>query len=350
MLSLRAGSLKDDQHILQQYLRQEQPLDPYSWKAHSNSSRFSIDIGEYEMLFFMKDTIQQHITEVQRLKGDAHAQAQNDLRTVNSLKSVLDFVKHTFPGAEEAQDQIRTTGVASFDYLWTIFKPGQIIYEKRSVENSNWFYEQCIKIKDVKHEYNKSLEAFGIYLSVEEVVHKQTPRAGIYLVTSQRRIKRFTGTKPLTSEEIGFIPLNMIQEPDQDSLRVKLIDLARRYVHLSSHPSTIWEYEGPIALTDSLRDDAEEESYMKSSTALTDSLRDDEEEESHIKSSTSWMVCSSTFHLLFSFSSFYLIYYAFHSRYTVHTAELFYSYLRERNFLFEKLTFTPGKNEGKSSN
>ncbi|KAK1495483.1 hypothetical protein CTAM01_08612 [Colletotrichum tamarilloi] len=52
----------------------------------------------------------------------------------------------------------------------------------------------------------------------------------------------------------------MIQEPEQQSLRAKLIDLGRRYIYLSSHHPTIWEYEGPVALGGFLRNMTEESS------------------------------------------------------------------------------------------
>ncbi|KAK1452860.1 hypothetical protein CCUS01_01876 [Colletotrichum cuscutae] len=53
----------------------------------------------------------------------------------------------------------------------------------------------------------------------------------------------------------------MIQEPEQESLRAKLIGLGRRYIHLSSHHPTIWEYEeGPVALGSFLRNMTEESS------------------------------------------------------------------------------------------
>ncbi|KAK1634282.1 hypothetical protein BDP81DRAFT_473214 [Colletotrichum phormii] len=152
---------------------------------------------------------------------------------------VLEFTKSTFARAEEAQDQIRATGVASFDYLWTIFEPGQIIYEKRRVTDNSWLYEQFLKVKNLEFEYSELNKAVGISLLVEKIVHQQAPQAGTYLVTSQRQIRYFTDLKPLTSETIGFTPLDMIQEPERGILRAKFIDLGRRYLHLSSQPFTV---------------------------------------------------------------------------------------------------------------
>jgi hypothetical protein len=88
----------------------------------------------------------------------------------------------------------------------------------------------------------------ALRLIVEEVVYARGRRSGPRLITSCRYIRPYTGSKPITADGLGIVPLGMLPEQEQEAIRAGLVGRAHRYMDICAMPFSVMDYDGPLCL------------------------------------------------------------------------------------------------------
>ncbi|KAK3387816.1 hypothetical protein B0H63DRAFT_392246, partial [Podospora didyma] len=216
----------------------------YSLSSTNRNSLFNgdtIQAEKYKWLFWFKGSIVLHLDDMKNAR-------RPDKDQINTLSTLVLFINHTFNDAERMQGEMRRSGQASYEHLWTLFRPQEIMYEKRLVPPNGATYEQCLRIKDVQDVTTVTDQRNALRLVIEEVVYKCGSRPGPRLAVSRRYIQEFTGTRAITVEGLGIAPLSMLPWEEQEAIRVRLIDRGRRYIELCSKPFSVMDYDGPLRI------------------------------------------------------------------------------------------------------
>ncbi|KAH9234416.1 hypothetical protein K456DRAFT_1693480 [Colletotrichum gloeosporioides 23] len=201
-----------------------------------------VDIPEshFPALFSMDDSIHRHIDELERGTNEL------EKRHIDVFKAFLALISDLFSDARLEQSRMRKSGQVSFGFLWTLFPRGQIVYERRPLPFCDESYEQCLRVASIEKARSPVDGMPTWHLILQDVVFRHG--CGPCLVTTRRDIRSFSGTRSLTDECIGLIPLDMIRNEERTALIVRMSHIGRRYVSICSQPWTIWEYEGPALL------------------------------------------------------------------------------------------------------
>jgi hypothetical protein len=198
----------------------------------------SISEDNYKMLFFLKEAI---IQEIGR-PGTSALEA--------SFKALASFIDDIFPAAERMQSEMRQSGQASYEHLWTLFRPMEIVYEKRLIPPYNNPYDQCFRLKRIDDFHSFIDGVSALRLTVEEIIyrHSVTGSSGPRLIRSTRHIRKYDGLKQITAEDLGIVPYGMISSQKQETIRAELSARSRQFLRLCTLPFSVWDYDGPLSL------------------------------------------------------------------------------------------------------
>lgn len=142
------------------------------------------------------------------------------------LPILLSFIEEHHADAIKEGDNLREQGLVSYDHLWTIFKPGTLVYGTRSgqpcvFQLNNYAYHcgQCP----------------GLQLSLEYTDYDGNDFGKRY---NSIMIPMFSGAQPITG--LNALPLAM--HPDPEGVRAMLIERGRRWEALAGQ--NFREYKG----------------------------------------------------------------------------------------------------------
>ncbi|RGP77372.1 p-loop containing nucleoside triphosphate hydrolase [Fusarium longipes] len=167
-----------------------------------------------------------------------------------TLKALTDFLNSIFPDAEKMQREAYANAKILYPYLWTLFPPGEIVYEKRSIRPFHDMYEQCFRVRTAE-DFTSRYDGSNVFrLDLEEVIYvpSVTRKSGPGLVSTTRYIREYDGVKDIKIPEMGIIPFRVIPKEERDAIQTRLIGRSRRFLDLSSRPFSIWNYKGPLGL------------------------------------------------------------------------------------------------------
>ncbi|KAF5026461.1 hypothetical protein F66182_1448 [Fusarium sp. NRRL 66182] len=177
------------------------------------------------------------------------------LSSINkTLKALMNFIEDIFPGAKKMQCQAYQDAQISYPYAWTIFQPGDIVYEERSIRPFHAMYEQCFRVRRAEDFISRYDGSNVLRLTLEEIIYMPSGfiKSGPRLVLTARHIREYDGLKQITTRDMGIIPFNMVPAEEQSAIRTRLTQRGRRFLHLSTLPFSIWNYKGPLGLVNSI--------------------------------------------------------------------------------------------------
>ncbi|KAH8880552.1 AAA family ATPase [Thozetella sp. PMI_491] len=142
------------------------------------------------------------------------------------LPILLDFIDEHFADEIKEQENLQVKGLVTYNHLWTIFKPGSLIFgsaygQKRVFKLSNSYYQggQCP----------------GLILSVE-CVNFDGDDFGTQMTNV--RVGSFAGAMPIAG--LSAFPLDL--HPAKEDIRASLIERGRRWEALAGQ--NFREYKG----------------------------------------------------------------------------------------------------------
>ncbi|OIW30130.1 AAA family ATPase [Coniochaeta ligniaria NRRL 30616] len=142
------------------------------------------------------------------------------------LPILLSFIEEHHADAIKEGDNLREQGLVSYDHLWTIFRPGTLVYGSRSgqacvFQLTNYAY-QCGQCP-------------GLQLSLEYTDYDGNDFGKRY---NSIMIPMFSGAQPIAA--LNALPLSM--HPDPEGVRTILIERGRRWEALAGQ--NFREYKG----------------------------------------------------------------------------------------------------------
>lgn len=199
---------------------------------------FTVKLKHFKNLFHQSDAISHKI------------ESTSSLTFKQILQAVLSFVDYIFPDAGEIQQEARRTRQVPFSHVWTLFRPGDIAYEKRTIPPFHHIYEQCFSIYKVEESVSRYDGTKVLCLSLAEIVYSNSmsDTPGPRMAWTTRHIRQYDGSKDITTEDLGIIPFNMIPTEERISIQARLIQRGRRVLQISSMPFSFWNYNGPYGI------------------------------------------------------------------------------------------------------
>ncbi|RBR07078.1 uncharacterized protein FIESC28_10824 [Fusarium coffeatum] len=170
------------------------------------------------------------------------------------LITLIDFLDYYFPGARQSYQDACSSGTISFSHLWTLFRPGDISYEKHTIAPFQDVYEQCFGVDACEESVSQYDGTRVLLLRLAEITyspgqhHNPGPRMGM----TTRHIREYDGVKQVTVEDLGIIPFSLMEVEKQDAIRAKLVQRGRRFFQVSKLPFSFWNYKGPYTIVHSL--------------------------------------------------------------------------------------------------
>lgn len=224
-------------------------------EGESLSQADTVTEDKYKWLFFAKGSILLHL------------EANGHRRTLGfkPFQALVHFIGDVFHEASRAQDGIRRSGLVTYEHLWTLYPPQELVYEKRLVLPRNTPYEQCWRVRGVEEFTSFTDRGRALRLMVDEVVYGRGIRSGPRLTMSCRYIRPYTGSKPITADGLGIVPLSMLPRHEQEAIRARLSQAGRRYIDICAMPFSVMDYDGPLCLTHSHTINNTKEEMMLSS-------------------------------------------------------------------------------------
>ncbi|KAF5557750.1 hypothetical protein FNAPI_5343 [Fusarium napiforme] len=206
----------------------------YTQRALSPPRKVSIDHEGFRDLFFGL------------VKMDTHKLRPLPSSVTKTFDLLVRFIDHIFPGARNAYENTQV----HFHHLWVLFKPGDIVYEKRYTPPFRETYEQCFRVKATEESISQ-YDGTKVYcLVLEEIVYIQSSdkKPGPRLVSTTRHIREYSGLKRTTTEELGIIPWEKLPKDIQRATCDRISRRSRQFLHVSALPFSIWHYVGPLIL------------------------------------------------------------------------------------------------------
>jgi hypothetical protein len=166
------------------------------------------------------------------------------------LQAVLGFINYIFPGAQKAHHDALRTGQIPFSHVWTLFRLGDIVYEKRIIPPFHYTYEQCFSIHKAEEFVSQHDSTKVLRLSLAEIIYRpsRSNKPGPRMVRTTRHIRKYDGLKGITAEDIGIIPFNMVPLEERTAIEARLTQRGRRFLQLSMLPFSFWNYNGPYGI------------------------------------------------------------------------------------------------------
>ncbi|KAK4454918.1 hypothetical protein QBC34DRAFT_433158 [Podospora aff. communis PSN243] len=205
-------------------------LTEVSSEVLMDDASFIINEGSYRVLYFRKEDI------LSRLRSSPKARRAKNKEVLESLGR---FIEGLFPGSEEVLSVVLQAQKVSFTNLWLIFEPQSIVYERRHIPPRGTPYDQCFRIEGLEYTYGHLGDPETLRLTVSEVVYRPaiTGSGGCFsLCRSTREIRRYSGLKHITADDLGFVPYKSMTLQSRREILETLSERGRRYLHLCSMP------------------------------------------------------------------------------------------------------------------
>lgn len=166
------------------------------------------------------------------------------------LTILTEFLNYTFSAARESYRDARRTGQILFHHAWTLFRPGDIVYEKLPVAPFQDLYEQCFSVHSSEDSVSRYDGTRVLCLTLAEMTYRsgQVNTSGPVTVWTTRYIREYDGVKQLTTEDLGIVPLSMLAPEKRHAIKTALMERGRRFLEISQLPFSFWNYKGPYTI------------------------------------------------------------------------------------------------------
>jgi hypothetical protein len=181
-------------------------------------------------------TIQKPYIELFHFRKELYEYAIDEARTGNErqhMEVLTTFMKDHLEETEKAWSQLVPKGLISFDYLWTLFRPGEIVVEQKDD------FKECFQVISAE----SKLKEEGIYLQVKCLGWDFNGyRFGPTI--KKLRIYAFSGVRKII--ELGTYPIMQLSQAKREELKAELITRGRKWRGLVSVSHR--EYEGMFSI------------------------------------------------------------------------------------------------------
>lgn len=143
-----------------------------------------------------------------------------DPATREHIKILHDALAKYFERPLKALEQCRSTGRITYPFLWTIFKPGQILYSKEQFRDMG--KERLVKLETASHAIDG--ENAKCFLIDGHVMCWNGHRFG----TAVLRENIYDTASVMNITELTFMPLDL--HPDREAIRARNIKRGQKYV------------------------------------------------------------------------------------------------------------------------
>jgi len=215
------------------------PTDAYEKRFFYRTSRnATIDERLFRKLFFRQNEIKKQI---------ATTSSKGVRRVLTILTGFLDY---TFSDAIEGYQDACRTGQVLFRHAWTLFRPGDIVYERRAVAPFQDLYEQCFSVHSSEDSISEYDGARVLSLTLIEMTHRssQVNTRGPLMVWTTRYVREYNGFKQITAEDLGIMPFSMMTQEKRNAIKATLVERGRRFLQISTLPFSFWNYKGPYTI------------------------------------------------------------------------------------------------------
>ncbi|WXC59621.1 hypothetical protein SNK03_005482 [Fusarium graminearum] len=211
---------------------------PYNDFNYTRAHSIAIDEKDYKNLFHQANAIMHRIKTTPLPKSK------------QILQAVLNFIKDIFPDAKKIQEDALRTGQVPFSHVWTLFRPGTIVYEKRTIPPRHNIYEQCFSVNKLEGSVSRYDSTNVLCLSLAEMVYSysMSNEPGPRMMWTTRHIRQYGGLKGITTEDLGIIPLNIIPPEERTAIEARLTQRGRQMLQISRMPFSFWNYDGPYGI------------------------------------------------------------------------------------------------------
>jgi len=188
----------------------------------------------FRCLFFLRE-------KLEALSNDSSV----DEATQREVRQLLEFIKSD-AGMQRLitdYDSLVPTNRITFDLLWTIFPPQELVYFG-SKEGTKYPFEYCgyvesAQVGAAKHQTRR--------LEITLLVGFHNGRA-YGIVGRQLTMYDFFGIVDINSQNLDAIPFSKLPEKKREELRTRFIERGKRYIDISKAPHSFLHYDGPIVI------------------------------------------------------------------------------------------------------
>ncbi|PTD06769.1 hypothetical protein FCULG_00005326 [Fusarium culmorum] len=211
---------------------------PYNDYNYTRAHSIAIDEKDYKNLFHQADAIMHRIETTPLPKSK------------QILQAVLNFIKDIFPDATKIREDALRTGQVPFSHVWTLFRPGTIVYERRTIPPRHNIYEQCFSVNKLEGSVSRYDGTNVFCLSLAEMVYSysMSNEPGPRMMWTTRHIRQYCGLKGITTEDIGIIPFSIIPPEERTAIEARLTQRGRQILQISRMPFSFWNYDGPYGI------------------------------------------------------------------------------------------------------
>ncbi|CEF77622.1 unnamed protein product [Fusarium graminearum] len=211
---------------------------PYNDFNYMRAHSIAIDEKDYKNLFHLANAIMHRIKTTPLPKSK------------QILQAVLNFIKDIFPDTKKIQEDALRTGQVPFSHVWTLFRPGTIVYEKRTIPPRHNIYEQCFSVNKLEGSVSRYDNTNVLCLSLAEMVYSysMSNEPGPRMMWTTRHIRQYGGLKGITTEDLGIIPLSIIPPEERTAIEARLTQRGRQMLQISRMPFSFWNYDGPYGI------------------------------------------------------------------------------------------------------
>ncbi|KAH8787886.1 hypothetical protein F5883DRAFT_699 [Diaporthe sp. PMI_573] len=160
------------------------------------------------------------------------------------IRKLVDFINDYFKDTDAGLDNLRPKGVITHRLLWTLFPPGTLVYQCLPTLLRGLAYEQCYVVRSTS--YRDKGQENMLYISAKEWCFTGF---GYHRLMVEYPVHEFQGEKTISAETLHHLPFALLSEDLQNEIKQRLIERAKRYLELFSRPASVWEYEGPVLLS-----------------------------------------------------------------------------------------------------
>ncbi|KAI9733878.1 MAG: hypothetical protein M1834_002533 [Cirrosporium novae-zelandiae] len=144
----------------------------------------------------------------------------DDSKTREHIKLLFQTLKKELKATINTHEIFTSHGVITFDYLWTLFKPGDIVYQRR--HNHDWMY----RLLRYEYDTNDNTPSFDLQCAYIDWDGSKFGFAVIWV-----RIMSFNSTKPIT--ELDVYPSCFIKS--RDCVRERILNRGKTFQSLKDH-------------------------------------------------------------------------------------------------------------------
>ncbi|KAF1809396.1 P-loop containing nucleoside triphosphate hydrolase protein [Eremomyces bilateralis CBS 781.70] len=159
--------------------------------------------------------------EMQEAIAALSEDSEDDRKTREHAQLLFDILLSEFQDTIETSQDMKSKGVITYEYLWTLFQPGEIIYARQDGQ------ETALKLASSK--YGTDRNNLPCYWVTGKYIDFDGSRFGTQKINHD--ISAFSGTRRICS--LGSYPLSFHTEPDL--LKARLIERGGQVESLSGN-------------------------------------------------------------------------------------------------------------------